>query len=255
MQTLYYHHSSTEIAWGGPLRTEGLLKAQLETDLIRNVQCPNKYKSNLLENTFRFEKRPCVSKSDISYFTIPEQGPSQWLRSWFKTWALNSMKEIPSLSGHAWTHVSYVYYEPGTWNVSCEIQLPPLFFSGEINWQQHKRKGIPTFCLFKVIDSKINTKTPNRLGFFFVCVCVCTTKDLHFIWYRHMHAFEEPKAASWLVNMDVMENPPPVPKRRQKYWHLASLHMIVCVAMASEGSSGPGVGGFAKMHSCPLPDV
>lgn len=57
-----------------------------------------------------------------------------------------------------------------------------------------------------------------------------------------------------LVNMDVMENPPPVPVRRQKYWRL---HLYTWYHYLSSGQRGRVALRlrFAKSQACPLPKL
>lgn len=55
-----------------------------------------------------------------------------------------------------------------------------------------------------------------------------------------------------LVNMDVMENPPPVPVRRQKYWHLYTWYRA-----SSSGQRGRVDQHlrFAKSRACPPANI
>lgn len=57
-----------------------------------------------------------------------------------------------------------------------------------------------------------------------------------------------------LVNMDVMENPPPVPVRRQKYWRS---HLYTWYHALSSGQRGRVAQRlrFAKSQACPLPEL
>lgn len=57
-----------------------------------------------------------------------------------------------------------------------------------------------------------------------------------------------------LVNMDVMENPPPVPVRRQKYWRS---HLYTWYHALSSGQRGRAAQHlkFAKSQACHLPKL